>query len=46
MGIFNGNPNDMFAQFSAKKIKDGSTLLQLMKEKGWLIVPPLLAETK
>ncbi|GLB26528.1 membrane protein [Lacrimispora xylanolytica] len=36
----------LFAQLSAKKIKDGSTLLELMKDKGWLIVPPLLADTK
>lgn len=36
----------MFAQFSAKKAKDGAALLQIMKDKGWLVTPPLLHETK
>lgn len=36
----------MFAKFSAKKVKDGAELLQIMKDKGWLVSPPLLLETK
>ena len=36
----------LFAQFSAKKVKEGAALLELMKDKGWLVTPPLLQETK
>ena len=31
----------MFAQFHAKKVQFGATLLRLNKEKGWLVPPPL-----
>lgn len=36
----------LFAQFSAKKVKDGAALLELIKDKGWLVTPPLLHVTK
>jgi spore coat protein CotF len=36
----------MFGQFHMKKAKDGAALLKLMKEKGWLLPPPLHHETK
>ncbi|MEH6938613.1 DUF3231 family protein [Bacillus sp. JJ664] len=35
-----------FAQMGAKKAKDGAALLQIMKNKGWLVPPPLHHETK
>ncbi|MEH6945149.1 DUF3231 family protein [Bacillus sp. JJ722] len=31
---------------NTKSLKDGATLLQIMKEKGWLVPPPLHMETK
>ncbi len=36
----------MYAQFSAKLAKDGAALLQMMKNKAWLVPPPLHHETK
>lgn len=36
----------MLVQQNAKSIKDGAVLLQIMKEKGWLVPPPLHMETK
>lgn len=36
----------LFGQMSAKKAKDGAALLQIMKNKGWLVLPPLHHETK
>ncbi|MEH6939355.1 DUF3231 family protein [Bacillus sp. JJ664] len=36
----------LFGQMGAKKAKDGAALLQIMKNKGWLVPPPLLHETK
>lgn len=36
----------MLTQQSAKALKNGAALLQIMKEKGWLIPPPLHMETK
>ncbi|MFS0783171.1 DUF3231 family protein [Bacillus sp. 1P06AnD] len=36
----------MLTQQSAKAIKDGAVLLQMMKDKGWLVPPPLHMETK
>lgn len=36
----------MLTQQSAKSLKDGATLLQIMKDKGWLVPPPLHMETK
>ncbi len=35
-----------FGQMGAKKAKDGAALLQIMKDKGWLVPPPLHQETK
>ncbi|WP_124726951.1 DUF3231 family protein [Staphylospora marina] len=31
----------MYAKFNAEKIADGARLLRLMKDKGWIIPPPL-----
>lgn len=36
----------LFGQIGAKKAKDGAALLQIMKDKGWLVPPPLHHETK
>lgn len=36
----------LFGQMGAKKAKDGAALLQIMKNKGWLVPPPLHHETK
>jgi len=36
----------LFAQMGAKKAKDGAALLQITKNKGWLVPPPLHLETK
>lgn len=36
----------MLTQQSAKALKDGAALLQIMKEKGWLVPPPLHMQTK
>ncbi|MBU5592320.1 DUF3231 family protein [Clostridium sp. MSJ-4] len=36
----------LFGQMGAKKAKDGAALLQIMKDKGWLVPPPLHHETK
>ena len=36
----------LFAQMGAKKAKDGAALLQITKNKGWLVPPPLHHETK
>lgn len=36
----------MLTQQSAKALKDGAALLQIIKEKGWLVPPPLHMETK
>lgn len=36
----------LFGQIGAKKAKDGAVLLQIMKDKGWLVPPPLHHETK
>lgn len=36
----------MLTQQSAKALKNGAALLQIMKEKGWLVPPPLHMETK
>lgn len=36
----------LFSQMGAKKAKDGAELLQIMKDKGWLVPPPLHHETK
>jgi len=36
----------LFAQMGAKKAKDGAALLQIMKDKGWLVPPPQHHETK
>lgn len=36
----------LFGQLGAKKAKDGVALLQIMKDKGWLVLPPLHNETK
>ena len=36
----------MLTQQSAKSLKDGAKLLKIMKEKGWLVPPPLHMETK
>lgn len=36
----------LFGQIGAKKVKDGASLLQIMKDKGWLVPPPLHHDTK
>lgn len=36
----------LFGQMGAKKAKDSAALLKIMKDKGWLIPPPLHHETK
>lgn len=36
----------MLTQQNAKALKNGAKLLQIMKEKGWLVPPPLHMETK
>lgn len=36
----------LYGQIGAKKVKDGAALLQIMKDKGWLVPPPLHQETK
>lgn len=36
----------LFGQMGAKNAKDGAALLQIMKDKGWLVSPPLHHETK
>jgi len=36
----------LFGEMGAKKAKDGAELLQMMKDKGWLVPPPLHHETK
>lgn len=36
----------MLTQQSAKALKDGAKLLQIMKEKGWLLPPPLHMKTQ
>lgn len=36
----------MYGQMGAKKAKDGALLLLMMKDKGWLVPPPLHHETK
>ncbi|GGI13365.1 membrane protein [Gottfriedia solisilvae] len=36
----------LYGQMGAKKAKDGAVLLQMMKDKGWLVPPPLHHETK
>ncbi|MGN1399899.1 MAG: DUF3231 family protein [Bacillus sp. (in: firmicutes)] len=36
----------MLTQLCAKNLKNGATLLQIMKDKGWLVPPPLHMETK
>ena len=36
----------LFGQMGARKSKDGAALLQIMKDKGWLITPPLHHEKK
>lgn len=36
----------LFGEMSAKRAKDGAALLQIMKDKGWLVPPPLHQETK
>ncbi|MCP8969447.1 DUF3231 family protein [Ectobacillus ponti] len=36
----------LFEKLHAKKVKDGIRLLRLMKEKGWIMPPPLHQETK
>ena len=36
----------MLTQQNAKALKDGAALLQILKEKGWLVPPPLHMETK
>lgn len=36
----------LFGQMGAKKAKDAAALLQIMKDKGWLVPPPLHHETK
>lgn len=36
----------MLTAQSAKSLKDGAALLKIMKEKGWLVPPPLHMETK
>lgn len=36
----------MLTKQSAKSLKDGATLLQMMKEKGWLVPPPLHMNTQ
>jgi len=36
----------LYGQMGAKKAKDGAALLQIMKDKGWLVPPPLHHETK
>ena len=36
----------MLTQQNAKALKDGAALLQIMKEKGWLVPPPLHMDTK
>ncbi len=36
----------MLTQQSAKSLKHGAALLRIMKEKGWLVPPPLHMETK
>lgn len=36
----------LFGKMGAKKAKDGAALLQIMKDKGWLVPPPLHHETK
>lgn len=36
----------LFGQMGAKNAKDGAELLQIMKDKGWLVPPPLHHETK
>ncbi|MEH7374923.1 DUF3231 family protein [Neobacillus drentensis] len=36
----------LFGQMGAKKAIDGAALLQIMKDKGWLVPPPLHHETK
>ena len=36
----------MLTQQNAKALKNGAELLQIMKDKGWLMPPPLHMETK
>jgi len=36
----------MFAEFHTAKVKLGHTNLLLLKEKGWLVVPPLHMKNK
>lgn len=36
----------LFGSMGAKKAKDGAALLLMMKDKGWLVPPPLHHETK
>lgn len=36
----------LFGQMGAQKAKDSAALLKIMKDKGWLIPPPLHHETK
>lgn len=36
----------LFGQMGAKNAKDGAALLQMMKDKGWLVPPPLHHATK
>ncbi|MBE6072345.1 MAG: DUF3231 family protein [Clostridium butyricum] len=36
----------LFGQMGAKKAKDAAALLQIMKDKGWLVSPPLHQESK
>ncbi|WP_066021463.1 DUF3231 family protein [Clostridium sp. CT7] len=36
----------LFGKLGAKKAKDGAALLQIMKDKGWLVPPPLHHDTK
>jgi spore coat protein CotF len=36
----------LFGQMGAKNAKDGAALLQIMKDKGWIVPPPLHHETK
>ncbi len=35
----------MLTKFSAQSMKNGAALLQMMKDKGWLMPPPLHAST-
>jgi hypothetical protein len=36
----------LFGKMGARKALDGAALLQIMKDKGWLVPPPLHHETK